>query len=289
MDQNVLDIQAQQQHDSLLAYNQKATSIQVEIKTLEGKRDILQELLDEAFAKKIAELNTLEDELRRKLEEVNNSRSMISRGLDETLVRLKNIKELEIALEMKHQDHQVNLDAHHVAVDELSKDIAQRLAVCIAKEESACNQAQDVEKRLLAVEEKERDIEDKANKLVHIANNINEDIVKQTSLKNDVQGMMDALKTSQEEITVLRNKVSFERSENEQLRSDLDKAFVTLANRKKELDQKEHDLKAYAISLSVSTNQITDRENAIKVEISRLNDLKNNVETLMKQQANKGV
>lgn len=277
------EILEQQRKDSTNAYAKRVIEIKNEIDNYEGKLSNLKELFNIEYEKKLDEVKNLENDLRLKLAEADNNNSLIKSCLKEAQIKLDNANALESSLVDKHNDHAENVEIHLSTIDGRKEDIRQRDSISIEKENQANTIMVEANNRLNDAIKKENKIEEEANRLSHILNNVDQDIAIQKDLYNKNSLLLKEIDNNKNELLEIKDKSEKDKKEAVKIRDDVDAFQARLAKRKDELDQTAKDLSAAQIRLDVATQSLKDKEQYIDNQISKLNQLKSDVEILLKQ------
>lgn len=276
------EVLAKQRQEATAGYAKKIADLTAEIKDLELKRNNSKEVFNELLQGRIAEINTLEEEVRLRLSQADELKDQAARALKDANAQLNIANLLRQDLADQHNAHNERVESHIAASTIDREDIAARKGAVIEIEKNAAESLKNAQERIIQAENKEKEIELKADKLVHISANINDDISIQKDILSQNQSTLDNLLKERTDLMNISNKVNFDRNELEQLRKDLDNQTARLSQRKVELDQRAEAMKTETVKIELANTRLKEREDNIKVETGKLHELKNTVETLMK-------
>lgn len=273
----------QRREEWVTAYGENVKKLQGEIKNLGARKNSLQEEFYIKFSDKIKALQTQEDELRNKIVEAENKNSVAAMALKEAQAKLTNAEHLEILLSNKHEEHDNNVAFHISSTEEQKESIRQRHAESMDKEEQSKILLAEAQKKLEITNSKEAEMEQKALRLVHISENIQEDIEKQSKMKLENEALLKEMEKTRVDLVNIQAKIDFDKTEGITLRDSVDAQTARLGKRKLELDEKEKLLKASQIRLEVAMNGLTAKEQNINDQLTKLSQMKTDVDMLLKQ------
>lgn len=282
------EILEQQRQENTKAYAAKVHSLQLQANDLENKVSNLKKTLDDAFARKIQDLRELEDELGRRIAYVDNVQAEIAAVKRECLIKKQQADEFLEKTKADMESHFSNVENHFNSVEETKNDLSKRISDCIDKENKAEDLIKEANLRILEAEKKEKECQEKIKQLNSLSENLKQDVENHKIIEAKNKLEIDNIAKQKEEVLSIKAKNDEDYKAVIVTRNELDAARESLAKRKLELDQKEEGLKQKNIKYALDAQRLQDKEKEVSSQIGKLNELKNNVESLMKLQENKG-
>ncbi len=278
------EILEEQRAERTKEYAANIHSLHLKEMDTQSRIDNLQKTLDDAFANRKKELDTLENDARARIASLDNKSSELSTAKKQADATLKEAEDILAKANSDASAHQRNLDNHLNSVDEIKADLASQYAVLNDEKLKAKALVDEAEVRIKAAIAKESEIETKANQLVHISSNVDEAIKKQKSEQEKLEQIIADLNSKKEEL----NKASIKNSEELGnliiIRDSLEAEKKSQINRKLEISEREEELKQKNVKCALDLQRLQDKEKEIAAQAGKLNELKNNVESLMKLQ-----
>ncbi len=278
------EILEEQRAERTREYAANMHSLHLKQDDLEAKIKNLEKTLTEAFANRKEEIDSLENEVRARMADFDNRNSELAAVKKEADAKLKQAEEILNKASLESITHQDNLDNHLKSVDEIKADLASQYVSLNEQKSKISSLNEESEYKLKNSLLKEQEIEEKANQLVHISENINDDIKKQKELYEKNRLQMEELKSLNAQAIILRNKNSEDLANVIIIRDSLDAEKKSQINRKLEISQREEELQQKNVKCALDLQRLQDKEKEINGQMGKLNELKNNVESLMKLQ-----
>jgi len=280
--QEQLDVLKQQHESALSDYASKVEELTHEISVLQFKRSDLQKNLDLELAEKSKQIQKKESELNARILIVKEQEEKNYTIQSELKLREQRLKDIESNLIKKHNIH-ANYMAESLAINQKDKEnIIARDRESSSMKNTAIAINSEASAKMADALKKEQEVEIKAQKLVHIEYNVNEDIQKQKDLKLSNENSLAVINKLKQELA--DEKLDFEKvkADNIRLRDDVDIATARLGKRKIDIDEREKSVKANEIRIEIRMNDLNLRGKEIENQQARLNQLKLDVETLLK-------
>lgn len=284
------EILEQQRAEATKVYADKVRSLQAQANELDAKCKNLKAALDEAFLNRQKELDGLADELRNKLAEVDGKGAEVAALMREVKSKeeltAKNLD--EAVAKKKLYDDAVNAQVE--AAQQEKDALSRRNDSCLIRETSSELKWQEASDRMAVALEKETDVNARISSLVSLQDEIKRSTQEQQELKLTNQKDLEEISKKLEDIEATKKDYAAKYTELIVLRDEVDGIRASLSQRKTELDTKEFDAKQVGIKNALEAQRNLDKQKDIDYQTGKLNELKNNVESLIKSQEanNKG-
>ena len=181
-------------------------------------------------------------------------------------------------------EHNKNMKNHIDTVSSAHKDIDLRHGVCSEREEKAIIMLNEANKRVDLALMAEQKAQEEVNKLTAINEAIKSDIEVQKDLYFKNKQLLDEIKSSKIEVQAIKDKSDFDKSEVIKIRDDLDKAQARIERTSQEIIRRNDECKSREIQIKVTEQTLKDRKAYLDGQEGRLNELRNNVNTLLEKQ-----
>lgn len=278
------EILEEQRAEATKEYAKKIHALKLQANDLEDKCKNLNKTLGEAFKEKSMELNQEEERLRLLNISLDESKAHVAAMRRESDTILSNAHTLFNKATLEYSEHKNNVDNHFNSVETTKADFLIREGKCLERETS-CNIKEKLADDIMnAALEKEKEVVEKIEEFNKTFESISTATLEQKSISIKNAGDMEELNIRIEEFEKTKYKYKEDHDGLMVIRNDLDSARVNLSKRKSDLDDKENNLKAEKIKIDLANERLLDKEKDINAQSSRLNELKNNVEILLKKQ-----
>ncbi len=282
------EILEEQRADSAKAYADKVSALQLKANDLQHKCDNLQAIIEIAVSNKIQQLNDLELKLRDKFSDAEIKEHQAQLLMKEAVSRmeLSNKYADQLRADRTHHDEQVRM--HVESSTQEKESIERRHAICNEKEEEAEKIVASAHQSVKEALDKSKTAKDLIEQYNGITKQAEEAIARQQEIEKRNVETLKSISNQREELEKLRNELSEKYKVAVDKENEVESNRVILTKRKSDLDERENHLKQMSIKNSLDIKRIQDRQQEIDFNTGKLNELKNNVEALVKAQE-KGV
>lgn len=282
------DILQEQRSENTKAYAKTIQGLQLQISDLEVKLKNIDATFKSTFATKFKEVNGLEEELRKNI--ARNEDIRIELGVNKRVVELAMFEANKILDKAKQEkeDHVASVEVHVSNTSQERNDIAQRIAACVEREKVVEFTEQRANEIIKCALEKEKELDEKIKELNIAFENMENSVKEQEALAKENQVNFQENQKQKESLNSLKSKCDEDQKGLIVMRNELDSARVSLGKRKLELDASYEDLKQKNIKLDLDVQRLQSKEKDISSQTGKLNELKNNVEALIKIKESKG-
>lgn len=282
------EILEQQRAEATKAYAETINDLKAQARRLEDKLANLNATLEESFSSKSKELEDLEREARNRISELDSAKAEVAAQKREADSKLQEAAEILNKVKLDKESHSASVESHLNAAEKDRNEIAQRFAACASREDTALQMEQRADLILKSALEKEKEIDEKINDFNSISENLYRNIDEQKAFESKNKAEAEFNKKQKEELEFI--KIDYEQK-NKDLgikNEEVESTRASLANRKLEIDEAREDLKQKNIRYSLDMQRLQDKQKDIDSQVGKLNELKNNVEALIKIQESKG-
>ncbi len=278
------EILEEQRAEATKEYAAKIHSLHLQEIDAEEKLEKINKTIDDASVQRKKELDSLEADLRARIAEADNKSAEISILKRDAEAKLKQADEILAKVKDSETEHQQILDHHLNSVDSTKELLANKSSQIDEREKNSLELEAEAKSRLQEAMNKEKEIEEKADQLVHINQNVNDDIAKQKDSYEKNQAQIEELRSLNAEALILRNKNADDLANLIVVRDSIDAEKKAQINRKLEISEREQELQQKNVKLALDLQRLQSKEQDIATQAGKLNELKNNVESLMKSQ-----
>lgn len=278
------EIIEQQRKDSTKAYADKVSSLVSEIHILETQKEDIQNVLKEAFTNKQKELDEIHADLlnKRQADEAYHLEAVTM--LRDAKSKMEESDKGWDSLEQAIKDHEENVSNYNSTVQNSSENFSKREAICLEKEKAIEDRNIDSDNRLVVAVEAEKRAADKILELQTLAVNVNEEIVKNKEIQDKNTLLLDDINNNKSVLVELNKSIDEDRKKVIAERLAVDNDRKSLALRKTDLDLKDDEIRDKNIKYAVDSQRLIDKQKDIDTQIGKLNELKNQVDSLIKIQ-----
>lgn len=277
------EILKQRRIDDIQSHGNTITGLQLRIRELEGNIKHLEAIFTLEYSKKIESLVASEEEIKLRMNDIEDKYSLANSNLKESELKLNKIKEKEAALVERENNHNEFVNASSVHIENQKDLINIKNSNALDIEDRAKYFLLDSQNKMSAALAKEKDIEEKANKLVHIQNNINEDIVNKNNIQENINVSLYELNDKKLSIEKQALEVEKIKSDAVKMKDEIDITTARLSQRKSELDEKDKRLKEMSIRNEVISQKHAEKDKDLIIQESKLRQLKSDLDILLKQ------
>lgn len=284
------EVLEQQRTEATKVYAKTVADLQGKANDLDKKCKDLKRTIDDALNSKIKELKEMEEKLTVSLADAEHRKAEAQALMREARDKINEANKLEKIVQEKHDIHQETIDTYHSSIDFDKEIYTKKNTEILEREQDSILKQRQLEEKESCLLKKEEEINSKIEELNILKEHVDKNIQENKNIKNynDIEieklSKLDIdLKDREEKLFSDRRQFSLELNDFEINRS-------SLAKRKLELDQKNDWLKNESIKNELAIQKLQAKEKEIQTEYGKLNELKNNVEILMKnKEESKGV
>lgn len=278
-----------QQEDSLNGYAFKVKNLISEINSLETRKSNLKKILDDAFVDRNKQVSALEEKVNANLLEAEKKHALVNKHLEDAKSKLDHSEDLKNSLLDKHNTHDLMKDEELRSLENHKEEMRQRESDLRERDAKSKGMFAEAATRISSAEFREKEIEEKANKLVHISDNVAHDIALQKELNTKNIALLNDINSKKEELNIQKRQAYEHMQESLSMRDDFKELSDGLALKQNNLNEKQNELRANEIRHEVVRQQQDSREQHINQQMGKLNQLKSDVEILLKKKESKGV
>ncbi len=276
------EILEQQRQEATKVYADKVKDLNEQISVLLFKHNDLESTLNLAFQDKKKELDTLESELKAKIAEADDRDARAKALLRDAQIKSDEAENLYTHAQMKMSDHANTVDKHIASAQERSDDLAARNFVCSQREIDAELKNKEADERIAYAVKKEQDANAAVDNLNIIIGKSQTKIEEQEAIRKSNEAQSAQLETLRMELDGRKNSEIAEKQDFTRQRDDLDKARLKLNQDMSSVESKLELLKEKQVQYELNMQKYQDSIKDLQNREGKLNELKNNVETLMK-------
>lgn len=289
LNEKQLDALGKQHKEMLDIYAKRIAALQiVESKVTDNIKN-MNRVIDDHIQKKQQELdNKISETEKLKLEAITMKKDA-QNLLYEAQEKIDNANKIHISVTQSKELHDSVIRTHINNVSNVNSDLAKRHGECVAREEKLNDMLIEINKKSEAsiLEQKKSELE--CGKLRNIEKSINDDIEVQKDLYFKNKQILDDIKSVKTEIDAIKFKSDSDMSEVIKMRDDLDKSYARIEKTSQEIIKRNDECKAREIQIKVTEQLLKDRKSTLDGQEGRLNELRNNVNSLLEKQQKEGV
>lgn len=270
--------------DTLVAFGVKSMEIQKEIVEYQSKLETIESQFEIEYAKLIDSNKQLEEELRNKIHVITDKEALVNAALKDARMKLDNAKSLEDLLASKHAEHNEVVEHHAKCCANDKDDILSRISAAKVVEDSAHALMISADQKMVDATTKEQSITEQSEKLTSISNNIASDIAIQKDLQIKNESIKKDIVLLKEENEKLSIQAKQDKADAIEIRDNCDRASARLTTKGIEVDRRNEACTAREVQIKVTDKILSDRKSFLDYQEGRLNELRNNVNTLLEKQ-----
>lgn len=283
------EVLEEQRSEATETYALKVRALTDKYADLQSKCNDMEATVNEAVAQKLKEIETMQTTLKEDIQQANDKYTLAQEMLKEATLKLDAANKKQEDVEALAKEHTYNIDAQLNEMANQKDDLQIRHAVCADREKSAYDKnieadanISDAVKREEDIQKSLREIESKISELDSMISQNSELVSTNTIVLGKINEVTAENAAKDQELRLRENDASSALLGAQEERK-------RLSIRKTELDEKEATLKQGGIKYALDMQRLIDKQKEIDTNIGKFNELKNNVESLMKIQDNKGV
>lgn len=278
------EVLEEQRAEATRIYALNVSDLQKKANELKEKCDDMESTIRASVAKRMSDLEVLGNHLTERTKEAEDKYFEAQDMLRDLNFKKEIIeKELE-ELNANKIEHENNVVSQLNALSAEKDSILLRHDTCGNREEESLAKQKCADEKYDTAINKEQSLNLLIQELDNKRLDIDTRIIQQNELAGNNKSCLDKISSTKEELIAKEKDLIDRESTVDSLRLQVDAERKALANRKVELDKKENDLKQISVKNALDLQRLQDTQRDVDSQLSKLNDLKNNVESLMKTQ-----
>lgn len=282
------EILALQRIEATKIYADKVNALQKQAVELENTIKNLQSTIDVAVMSREQELEHLIMKAQTAVYDAEVRENKAKMLLTEALTRSEEAKNVHESVLVSKKSHEEERDVHINNIQIEKEEIAKRLAFVIERESSLKDLIKIADENMAAVIAGEVELKFEEGRIKSLSEQIKLSLTAQKSVENVNRLRAKELEEKEEILVNLQNSNKLEQSGFIEIRDQLDKTRADLIAAKVKIDEKVSSLKALEVKVALDSQRLQEREKDVQSQMAKLNELKNNVDSLLKLQE-KGV
>lgn len=278
------DILEQQRAEATKKYSQDVSELQDKANSLKATCANMEGIIASAVAYKIKELNDLIDANSKEKIDIENKNNQAQQLLKEASVKMDLANRMFEEATQNKLEHSKNVESHLQAMTEGREAIANRHALCAEREAEAQEKLISADNRISESSKKEESIILLQSELNKIKEEVENKMKQHTELAANNKFNLDRIEIINADLQNREDDLKMKQNVLSGGQSKLEEDRQALVVKKNILDDKDTRLKELSIKNSVEMQRLQDKQKEINFNVGKLNELKNNVDNLMKTQ-----
>ncbi len=237
-----------------------------------------------AFANRQKELDLAEKDLNKTKSDIDVAKTNADELFKRAKIQQEESIKQAIALQKEKDSHYEKINTHCLNMQADKETIAAQKASTLEIEKKAQEKMLLAENKLQESLGKECEIEKKADYLAHIQGNVNDDIKSNKEILDKNIAILEDIKKERESVKSIQNDILAEKIDLANTLKAIQEGSNVLDKKKTEISDSLYDLKNASIKNELNLKNIQSKSQDLDYKIGKLNELKNNIESLMKLQ-----